>query len=175
MKEDLIIELTDGIKYIIEDVLEHGSDQYFYLKPINRDDKIEICKYNNISNQLDKVEYEDEYEYIKQIFESRLEQQELESMILNKIDFENLIKLEVLNVRKNSYKLKYNDINLSKTIEFTSKTKAQTGDYIYLSTETLEEDNLIYGHIHNVEELTPNNVIVIEKGSKRVYLLKNNA
>ena len=102
MKEDLIIELTDGIKYIIEDVLEHGSDQYFYLKPINRDNKIEICKYNNISNQLDKVEYEDEYEYIKQIFESRLEQQELESMILNKIDFENLIKLEVLNVRKNS-------------------------------------------------------------------------
>ena len=79
---------------------------------------------------------------------------------------------ELLSVKNYDYKLKHEEKTYNKNIEFYSKTKPQKGDYIYISRNTLEEDMLTYGHIHNIDDLNHNNVLVIEKNEKRVYLLR---
>ena len=74
--------------------------------------------------------------------------------IINKVDFDELIKLEVISVRKYDYKFKYNNKIIHKNIEFYSNTKPKVGDYIYVSLETIGDDMLSYGHIKNINEST---------------------
>lgn len=177
MKENLIIEMSNGIKYTVIDVLEYNKETYFLLTLISKDetnisDQFEICKYDKIHNNFDKIEYDDEYNFIKQKFDERLEQEKIQISIINKIDFDELLKLEVISVNKYDYKLKYEDKIYTKNIEFYSKTKPEKKDYIYISKKTLEEDMLTYGHIKNIDDLNHNNALVIEKGDKRVYLIR---
>lgn len=177
MRENFIIELSNGEKYTIIDTIEYNKETYFLITRTSTDEtkiseQFEICKYDRINNNFDKIEYEDEYEYIKQLFDKRLEQEKLELSIISKIDFDELLKIEVIGVKKYDYKLKYEDKTITKNIEFYSKTKPQVGDFIYLSRVTLEDDVLTYGHIHNINELNHNNIIVIEKAEKRAYLVR---
>lgn len=177
MTENLVIEMSNGVKYTVIDILEYNKETYFLLTLTSKDetkisDQFEICKYDKIHNNFDKIEYEDEYEFIKKKFDERLEKEKIEISIVNRIDFDELLKLEVLSVKKYDYKLKHEEKTYTKNIEFYSKTKPQKGDYIYISRNTLEEDMLTYGHIHNIDALNHNNVLVIEKNEKRVYLLR---
>lgn len=177
MTENLVIEMSNGVKYTVIDVLEYNKETYFLLTLTSKDemklsDQFEICKYDKIHNNFDKIEYEDEYDFVKQKFDERLELERLEISIINKIDFDELLKLEVISAQKYDYKLKHENKVYLKNIEFYSKTKPQPGDYIYISRTTLEEDMLTYGHIHNIDDLNHNNVLVIEKNEKRVYLLR---
>ena len=40
----------------------------------------------------------------------------------------------------------------------------------YISIETIGDDMLSYGHIKNINEINHNNILVIERQDKRVYL-----
>ena len=44
------------------------------------------------------------------------------------------------------------------------------GDKIYISSLTLEDNVLSYGHIKNVDAINHNNVLVIQRDDKRIYL-----
>jgi hypothetical protein len=175
MRENVIIELTNGMKYIVVDMIEMNSNKYFLLSQTSKDetkisDKFDICRYDNDNNNFDYIENVDEYTQIKNLFDQRIEKHRIEFEIISKIDFDNLIKLEVLNVRKYEYKLKYNNKVIQKNIEFYSKTKPIKGDYIYMSISTLNEDMLSYGHIHSLDNISHTNILVIEKGNQKIYL-----
>lgn len=175
MKEHLIIELSNGIKYAVIDMIQENNNKYFLLTQTSKDEtqianEFEICKYDHIHNNFDKIENSDEYEQVKTIFDKRLEHKNMELSIINRIDFDELIKLQVISVRKYDYKFKYDNTIIHKNIEFYSKTKPKVGDYIYISLETLGEDMLSYGHIKQLNEVNHQNVLVIERNSQRIYL-----
>ena len=113
MREPLIVELSNGIKYVIIDMLEEHGNKYFLLTQTSKDetklsDEFEICRYDPVNNNFDKIENEQEYFHIKEIFDRRIENKRIELAIINKVDFDELIKLEVTSVRKYDYKFKYN-------------------------------------------------------------------
>lgn len=175
MREHLIVELSNGLKYTIIDMIEENDNKYFLLAQTSKDetkisDDFEICKYDSINNNFDRLENPDEYYYIDSLFDKRVEQKKLELSIISKIDFDELIKLQVTSVRKYDYKFKYNGQIIHKNIEFYSKTKPKAGDTIYVSLSILEDDMLSFGHIKNIEEVNHQNVLVIERGNKRIYL-----
>lgn len=175
MREHLIVELSNGIKYAVIDMIEEFDNKYFLLTQTSKDetkisDELEICRYDNINNNFDKIENPEEYLHIKEIFDKRIANKKIELNIINKIDFDELIKLQVMSARKYDYKFKYNNKIIHKNIEFYSKTKPKVGDYVYLSLETLGEDMLAYGHITNINEIGHNNVLVIEREDKKIYL-----
>ena len=175
MREHLIVELSNGIKYVIIDMLEEHGNKYFLLTQTSKDetklsDEFEICRYDPVNNNFDKIENEQEYLHIKEIFDRRIENKRIELAIINKVDFDELIKLEVTSVRKYDYKFKYNNKIIHKNIEFYSNTKPKVGDFVYISIETIGDDMLSYGHIKNINEINHKNILVIERQDKRVYL-----
>ena len=175
MRENLIIELSNGIKYTIIDAIEYNSFKYFLLTQVSKDETkiaagFEICRYDHIHNNLDQITNEEEYAIIKNIFDERTSKEQMEINIIHRIDFDELIKLEVLNVRKYDYKFKYDGKIIHKNIEFYSKTKPKIGDILYVSYKTLEDDMLSYGHIKNIQEVNHNNILVIERNNQKIYL-----
>ena len=175
MRENIIIELSDGMKYTVIDMLNIHNNKYFLLAQTSKDetkisDKFDICKYDNVHNNFDYIENVDEYTQVKTLFDQRIEKHRIELSIINKIDFDNLIKLEVLSVKKYDYKIKYNNKSIQKNMEFYSKTKPTKGDYIYMSLSTLNDYMLSYGHIHSLENINHTNILVIEKGDQKIYL-----
>ena len=175
MRENVIIEMSNGIKYAVIDMIEMDNNKYFLLAQASIEekklsDKFDICRYDNIHNNFDYIENVDEYNKVNKIFEKRIEQHRIEFEIISKIDLDNLIELEVLSVNKYDYKLKYNNKIIHKNIEFYSKTKPSKGDFIYLAIPTLNDDMLSYGHIENIDDIGHLNCLVIKKGEQRVYL-----
>lgn len=175
MKENIIIEMSNGFKYVVIDMIEIENNKYFLLSQTSSDekqlsDKFDICRYDNKHNNFDYIENVDEYNYVRSIFDKRIENHRIEFEIISKIDLDNLIELEVLNVSKYDYKLKYENKILHKNIEFYSKTKPSKGDKILIALPTLNEDMLTYGHITSIEELGHLNCMVIKKGEQRIYL-----
>ena len=175
MRESLIIELSNGIKYTIIDAIEYNSFKYFLLTQVSKDEtqianELEMCRYDQVHNNLDQITNEEEYAIIKKIFDDRTSKEKLEINIIHRIDFDELIKLEVLSVRKYDYKFKYDGKIIHKNIEFYSKTKPKVGDAIYISYKFLEDDMLSFGHIKNIAEVNHNNVLVIERANQRIYL-----
>ena len=97
--------MSNGIKYTLIDAVEYNSNKYFLLAQTSSDekkisDKFDICRYDKKHNNFDYIEDIDEYTYIKSLFDKRIEKQKLEIEIINKIDFDNLVKLEVVSVSK---------------------------------------------------------------------------
>lgn len=175
MKENLIIEMSNGFKYAVIDMIELNNNKYFLLAQTSSDetklsDKFDICKYDNIHNNFDYIENIDEYNSVKELFDKRVDKHRIEIEIISRIDLDNLIKLEVINVKKYDYKLKYENKTIYKNIEFYSKTKPNKGDFIYIAPQTLNDDMLSYGHIKSIDQIGHMNVLVIEKGEQKVYL-----
>ena len=175
MIEHLIIELSNGIKYVVIDMIDINKTKYFLLTQTSKDETkiskdIEICRYDEINNNFDKIDNQEEYNHVKSIFDQRIEKKKIETNIIARIDFDELIKLEVLSVRKYDYKFRYNDTIIHKNIEFYSNTKPKVGDHIYVSLYLLEDDVLSFGHIKNIKEVNHQNVLVIEREGSRIYL-----
>lgn len=175
MRENLIIELSNGIKYVIIDAVEYNSFKYFLLTQVSKDETkisedIEICRYDNVNNNFDQITDIEEYNLIKAIFDERTSKEKLELNIIHRIDFDELIKLEVLSVKKYDYKFRYNGKIIHKNIEFYSKTKPKVGDIVYVSLKILEDDMLSFGHIKSIPEVNHNNVFVIQRNNQNIYL-----
>lgn len=175
MSENIIIELSNGIKYTVIDVIEYNSYKYFLLMQVSKDEKkiskeFDICKYDNINNNFDSINIKEEYDIVKEIFDKRLEKKAIELNIIHKVDFDELIKLEVINAKKYDYTFKYNGKIINKNIEFYSKTKPKVKDIIYMSYKILEDDMLAFGHIKNIQEVNHNNVLIIQRDNQKIYL-----
>ena len=175
MRERLIIELSNGIKYTIIDAIEYNSNKYFLLTQVSKDEtmvseELEICRYDIKNNNFDQITDIEEYTIIKKLFDERISQEKIELNIIQRIDFDELIKLEVISVRKYDYKFRYNDRIIHKNIEFYSKTKPKVGDIVYVSYNILEDDMLSFGHIKSIQEVNHNNVFVIQRNNQNIYL-----
>lgn len=175
MKEHLIIELSNGIKYAAIDVIKHNNFQYFLLTQVSNEEttlstEFDICRYDEINNNFDLIKDENELSEVKTIFTERLEKKKLEVSIREKIDFENLLKLKVISVNNYDYIFEYEDKKIFKNIEFYSNTKPQVNDNIYVSRDILEEDMLSYGHITDIEELSNKIIFIIERNDTNIYL-----
>lgn len=175
MNEHIIIELSNGIKYVAIDIIEYNSNKYFLLTQISNEEtalseEFDICKYDEINNNFDLIKAGKELSEVKTIFVERLKKKKIEVNIHEKIDFNNLLKLKVLNVNNYDYILEYEDGKIIRNIEFYSKSKPQVNDYIYVSKNILDEDVLAYGHITNIEELSNEIIFIIERDNTKIYL-----
>ena len=175
MREDVIIELSNNLKYAVLDVIEYDKEQYFLLTQLSEDeenisDELEVYKYDKIHNNFDHIEKQDIYDYVYSVFEERLKKQKLELDIINNIDFDELKSFVVVDINEYDYQLEGEDGVLVKNIEFYNKTVPMIGDKIYISSLTLEDNVLSYGHIKNVDAINHNNVLVIQRDDKRIYL-----
>lgn len=175
MRENIIVELSNGIKYTIVEATEYKTHKYFLLTQVSKDETMisesfEICRYDQIHNNFDQISNEEEYRMIKEVFDRKITQKKIELSIIHKIDFDELIRLEVINVKKYNYKLKYDNKIISKNIEFYSNTKLKEKDIIYISYKILEDDMLAFGHIKNIQEVNHNNILIIQRKDQKIYL-----
>ena len=88
MRENIIIELSDGMKYTVIDMLNIHNNKYFLLAQTSKDetkisDKFDICKYDNVHNNFDYIENVDEYTQVKTLFDQRIEKHRIELSIIN--------------------------------------------------------------------------------------------
>ena len=73
MRENVIIEMSNGIKYAVIDMIEMDNNKYFLLAQASIEekklsDKFDICRYDNIHNNFDYIENVDEYNKVNKIF-----------------------------------------------------------------------------------------------------------
>ena len=83
MRERLIIELSNGIKYTIIDAIEYNSNKYFLLTQVSKDEtmvseELEICRYDIKNNNFDQITDIEEYTIIKKLFDERISQEKIE-------------------------------------------------------------------------------------------------
>ncbi len=175
MKEHLIIELSNNIKYVAIDMLEYKKEKYLLLSEItstetNMSNNLCIVTYDEINNNLDKVEDQDVFQHIKKMFDKRLALKKVENNVLEHINIDKLVETIIESIDNYEYKLCYQGQSIYKNIDFLNKTKPKVGDKLYLSKETLKEDMLTFGHIRNTDYINNNNVIIVKRGTKRIYL-----
>lgn len=175
MNEYKIIEISNGIEYVLIDILDYNNKRYLLSSKINENkvnDIFEILLYDEKNNSLLNLENKEEYDYLFSIFEERLNNKKIEIDILSNIDYNNLIKYKVIDIEGFNYKLKYNNKIFIKNIEFYSKSKPNKNDYIYLSEKNIKEDILQFGHIIDLKNIIDDEILIIESENKKIYLQK---
>lgn len=175
MNKYKIIELSNGIEYVLIDILDYNNKRYFFSTKINENninDIFEILLYDEKNNSILNIENKEEYDYLFSIFEERLNNKKIEIDILSNIDYNNLIKFKVTDIEGFNYKLNYNNKIFIKNIEFYSKNKPTKNDYIYLSEKNIKEDMLQFGHILDLKNIIDDEILIIESENKKIYLQK---
>ena len=175
MKENLIIELSSGTKYVVIDLLEYQKEKYFLLSELGTDGEalssdFYIVLYDEKNNNFDKIEDQEMFKYMKKMFDEHLEYKKTEDEILEHINLNNLVEVIIEDINGYDYVLRYEDNILKKNIEFMIKTKIEIGDRLLLSQDTLKEDMLTFGHIKNINLVNDTNILIIKRATKRIYL-----
>ncbi len=174
MNEYLIIELSNNIKYTMVDMIEYQEHKYVLLSQTSDDetnisDQLDICRYDDIENDIDKIEDEEEYNVVKNMFDERIKKRQLELSILHQFEIENLIELKVENIEDYNYTLKHNEDTYNKNIEFNTNTKPEVGDIIYINQNALNGDMLTYGYINSLSDINDNNILILERDEGKIY------
>ncbi len=175
MKEHLIIELSNGEKYIAIDMLEYKKEKYLLLSELSNSEKnmsnnLCIVIYDDVNNNLDKIEDPEIFNFIKKMFDKRLVYKRIELNVLEHINVDKLVEVVIENIDNYEYKLYYQGKTLYRNINFLSRTKPRVQDKLYLSKDTLEEDMLTFGKIKNTDYINNSNILIIKRGSQKVYL-----
>lgn len=174
MSEYLLIETSNGLKYAVIDTISYNNQQYFLTTEVNEEEtevseEFKVYIYNNINNELVNVEDIDEYDYVNSLFEERLKSKELEIDILSNIDVDSLIKLKIIDIDGYNYKLEQEGKIIKKYITFYTKTQPKVNDYIYIAKSVLEEDVLQYGYIHELSDLTTEEILIVSDENNKIY------
>jgi len=175
MNEYKIIELSNGLEYVLIDILDFNNKKYLLstkVKENNINDIFEILLYDEENNSLLNLENKEEYDYLYSVFEERLNNKKIELDIISNIDYNNLIKFKVTDIEGFNYKLNYHNKIFIKNIEFYSKSKPTKNDYIYLSEKNIKEDILQFGHIIDLNNIKCDDILIIESENKKIYLQK---
>ena len=173
MKEYTMIELNNGNKYIIVDMLNFDTKKYFLLAKVilddnDIDDYFDICIYNDISKSFTEIEDEYEYNSIKDIFNNILNQLKKELDKIENIEL-TIIKLKVIDINNDDYTFeKVDGTKLNMNIEIYGDLKLQINDYIYIKEDTTKENITIrFGSIY-----TDKTEIIKIVRDNRVYYLQ---
>lgn len=172
MKEYNLIELTNGNRYIIVDMLNVTPNKYFLLAKINElyiDNHFNICIYDENTNSFSEIVEESEYNYFKEMFNNRLSElrKELEKI---KITKPNILKLKVIRINGDNYTFeKIDGSMLVMNIEIYGDLKLKINDYIYIKEETTEENITVrFGSIYTdkteiIKIISDNNTYYLQR------------
>ena len=174
MNEYILIQLSNNKKYIIIDKLNIKKKEYVLTVEASHDEKInntvlKIFIYNEVNNTLDEIFNQEEYEYLEELFNKRLNNKLLEINILKDVNTDNLIKLKIKNINNNKYILDYNNELIEKYFEFYTKTKPEVEDYIYMSKNLLNEGLLSFGYIIDNNNLFTDDLLILQNKSNKIY------
>lgn len=177
MKRYAGVELENGNKCAIIDMLEYRGVKYFSLIRVEQDelslgDEIIICRYNEIKNCFEKIKNNEEYIFIEEIFEKRLPDTQNVNFILEQMKEKNLIKLKIVKIDGNDYILETeNEEKILKNIEFYIEDKPKVNSYIYMSKNIINEKNIFqYGDIVNYNNINSDEIIKIENENNEYFL-----
>ena len=177
MKRYAVVELENGNKCAVIDMLEYGNKKYFSLIQVDQDelslgDEIIICRYNELKNCFEKIKNNEEYIFIEEIIEKRLLDTQNMDFILEQIKEKYLIKLKIVKIDGNDYILETETSKrILKNIDFYIKDKPKINSYIYMSKNIINEKNIFqYGNILNFNNINQDEIIKIEKGIEEYFL-----
>lgn len=177
MKEYVVLELENGSKCVVVDMLEYLNKKYFLVTQLSQDEKeiddeFKLCIYNEERNYFEKINNEQEHDYIMSIFDERLEKQKEVDEIFNGVDTQNMIKLRVVNINGYDYTLESpTGERVVKNIEFYVENKPKINNYIYISKKVVEEPIMLqYGLVNDVNHINTNEIIkLIDDGKEYFY------
>lgn len=170
MREYTMIELKNGNKYIIVDMINIDNNKYFLLAGTNGidiDNYFDLCIYDEESNSFNEIDDEYEYNSIKEIFNNRLDNLRKELDKIGNIELD-IIKLKVIGIDNDDYT--FEDLNGNKiimNIEIYDGFKLEIGDYLYIKESTTKENITIrFGKVYT-DKLE---IVKIIKDNKEYYL-----
>lgn len=167
MNEYVVIELENNIKYAVIDILEYNNKKYFLVSKVLDGSIVEgeykLCIYNETKNYFDRIDNEEEHNFIMAMFERKLEKQRKVEEKLNNINYEEMIKLRIINIDGYNYTLEsINGKRVIKHIDFYIQNKPKINSYIYMSRKVLEEKNIFqYGIINDLNNISVDEIIKI--------------
>lgn len=146
MTENIVLELKNRNKYIVIDMIDLENKKYFLLSKLTLDEtdidnQFDIYTLNEECNFFDSIEDEIEYNYIKELFEQRLNEKRQE--LNNREDaIPKLIKLKLKNIDNHNYLFETTTgEQLTLDIEIYGNKTIQINDYIYI-TESIVQENI---------------------------------
>lgn len=152
-------------------MLENTNKKYFLLTQVldenNINNEFEIYYLDEENNSFEVIEDELEYNFIKEIFNNRLNElkKELEDIDNN---LPNIIKLKVVDINNYNYTFeKINGEKITMDIEIFGDFKIQVNDYVYIFEDTTKENITIrFGTIYTNKI----EIIKIVRGKEIYYL-----
>lgn len=175
MNEYIVLELEDNSKYVVIDTFEYQSKEYFLVTRVLDeetivDNKFNICIYNSDKNCFEKIENNEELEFMTLIFQKKLDKQKNIEEMLDKILFTEMEKLRIIDIRDYDYIFqKENGQILTKNIEFYKK-QPKVNDCIFISKIILNENVLQYGIINDLNNINENEIIKVITENEEYYL-----
>lgn len=157
MNNYIVIKLDNGNKYISIDYIDYLNNKYFLLSKIDENNNIsnnlEIVLYNTINNYFEELDDEVLYNDLKTKFQQKLDFQKFSLEIIDSFNNSNLVKLVVVKKEiSNFYLIDKEGNNYIKNIDILGSLSLEVGDYIYISKNTLENNNILqYGPIHSLK------------------------
>lgn len=177
MKRYPIVDLENGSKCAIIDMLEYGNKKYFSLIQIEQNElsisnEIIICLYNEIDNSFTEIKNNEDYIFIQEIFKERLKEKQDFNCMLKQIEDNYLIKLKIVEIDGFNYILETETGKIIlKNIDFYIENKPKLNSYIYMSKNIINEKNLFqYGDIINFNDINPDEIIKIENEDNEYFL-----
>ena len=172
MKEYTMIELKNGNKYIIVDMINIDTKKYFLLASTNGldiDNCFDLCIYNEETNSFNELEDEYEYNSIKDIFNNRLNKLRKDLIKIEDKTID-IIKLKLISINDDNYTFKdLNGNKLTMNIEMFDNFKLQLNDYIYIKESTTKENITIrFGNIYTdkteiIKIIRDNNIYYLQR------------
>lgn len=177
MKRYPIVELENGNKCAIIDMLEYRGIKYFSLIQVSQDElsfdnEIIVCIYDEIENLFMEIKNNEEYLFIQELFQQRLQEKQDINHILKQIEDSYLIKLKIIEIEGYNYILETDEgKRVSKNIDFHIESNPTLNSYIYMSENIINEKNIFqYGEILNFNNINSDEIIKIENGMEEYFL-----
>lgn len=175
MNEYAIVELENKNKFVILDSFKYEGKKYFLLVDIYDEqlgEDVKICIYNEKMNYFEKIVDEDEYNFVADVFNNKLEKQRFIYSELNKINFSKMVKLTITNVDGFNYEFKDEHGNkVQKSIDFYVQNKPKVGDSIYMTKNVVKEINIFqYGQINYFNKINDDEIIKVVNKKSEYFL-----
>lgn len=175
MNEYAIVELENKNKFVILDSFKYEGKKYFLLVDIHGEDlgeEVRVCIYNEKMNYFEKIDDEDEYNFVADVFNNKLEKQSAIYSELQNIDFKKMVKLIVVSSDGFNYEFKDEHGNkVQKNIDFYVQNKPKVGDSIYMTKNVVKEINIFqYGQINYFNKINDDEIIKVVNEKSEYFL-----
>ena len=173
MKEYIIVKLENDKKCVIIDTLKYQRKEYFLVTEVSNDETdisedYKVCLYDYNKNCFKKIENDEELEFITLKFENNIKNK---SIFEESIYVDSFIKLKIIDIDNYDYTFQSeNGKMIIRNIEFYLENKPKINDYIYISKEVINENNVLqYGYIKDLNNINNNEIIKVVSSDNEYY------